>query len=125
MLGVPLLLVLLVSSCKQEREELAIFNQTSTHISVYVGATTSPSELTTDASPGESTGIPYGAHETFLFGLITLHDASFRREFSTGLTVADGRGRSLYLSLADLERRRTHPRASVYRIEIDARDFPP
>lgn len=117
--------LLLVSSCKQEREELAIFNQTSTQIDVYVGATTSPSAHTAEALPGHSTGIPYGARETLLFGLITLHDASFRREFSTGVTVADGRGRSLYLSLADLEARRMHPTALVYRVEMTASDFPP
>jgi hypothetical protein len=121
-----LLAALMVSGCRPEREDLVIVNRTSIAIIVYRGTALPPyPEYVDKFTAGESGGMPYGATESWLFGLLVDHDASFRREFSAGLTVADGRGQSVYLSLADLETRRTHPKASYYRLEIDARDFPP
>jgi hypothetical protein len=121
-----LLATLMVSGCRPEREDLVIVNRTTSTIIVYRGAAPPPySEYVDKFTAGESGGMPYGAKESWLFGLWIDYDASFRREFSTGLTVADPSGRSVYLSLADLERRRTHPKAPYYQLEIDARDFPP
>jgi hypothetical protein len=119
------LVVMMASGCKQEWEKLYVSNQTPVDVTIYRGATMDPSRSTASASAGEGVRIPYGATEKWFFGLFDDHPASFRREFAAGLTVADTRGRSAYFSLADLQKRCTHPKASYYQLEIDVRDFPP
>ncbi len=117
-------LALAATSCKPEHESLQIVNRTTTDILVYRGSGPPPAD--TDTAPaGGTTVLVYGAKETLLFGLFTLHDASFEQELSSGLTVASPAGRRAYFPIDVLRERGKHVSSSVYRLEVDGRDLPP